>query len=71
MTPGLVLGLCRNIYCQRSWILLLLVFNQIFLSLYFHHHHHIIITIIIIIITTTTTDITCCSLHIAPGLKGI
>jgi len=27
MTPGLVLGLCRNVYCS---ILLLLVFNQIF-----------------------------------------
>jgi len=30
MTPGLVLGLCRNVYCRRSWVLLLLVFNQIF-----------------------------------------
>jgi len=28
MTPGLVLGLCRNVYCRRSWILLLLVFNH-------------------------------------------
>jgi len=32
MTQGLVLGLCRNVYCRRSWILLLQVFNQIFLS---------------------------------------
>jgi len=57
MTPGLVLGLCRNVYCRRIWILLLLVFSQIF--------YHIINTGTCIF----TIDITCCSLHVAPGLK--
>jgi len=46
MTLGLVLDLCRNVYCRRSWVLLFLVFHQIFLSynkyryimyMYFYH----------------------------------
>jgi len=60
MTLGLVLGLCRNVYCRQSWMLLLLVFNQIFLSYNKYRQPTYIFTI----------DITCCSLHISPGLKG-